>query len=299
MFVGRVERRRAFDELGIRVRCTGVGSLSAVTEAGALSQHVSAVRPPVGGPSSIADGTRKRIRGHPSDRCRTPFIRACETVRMSIFAEFTLPSRMFVLEETFAALPDVVVEVERVVATEDVVTPYFWVAGVSDEEFESAAEADSSIQDFRQLDTYEEAMLYRARWTENIESVVYAYTQIDAVVLDATGQRDIWEMQMRFDDHAALRDFRSYCAEHEINFEVNRIYEASRSHTGGQYGLTEKQHEALVEACKAGYFRSPAEASLSEIAVDLGISQQALSQRLRHGQEALVTGALLTDAPDG
>jgi len=214
---------------------------------------------------------------------------------MSIFAEFELSSSTFALEKTFETRPETVVEIERVVASEDLLTPYFWVTNVSDEQFEEAAATDPSMRNLRRLDSFEENTLYRAEWTENIESIVYAYTRIGAVILDATGQQDGWELQIRFDDQEQLAKFRSYYADSGIPLRVNRLHTATRPHTAQQYGLTEKQSEALVKAWKSDYFESPASTSLAEIADDLGISQQALSQRMRKGYGSLIANTLLTD----
>lgn len=216
---------------------------------------------------------------------------------MSVFAEFDLPASAFALEETLASLPEAVVEVERVVATEELLTPHFWVANVSAGAFEAATETDPSIRRLRRLDSFESATLYRAEWTENIESVVYAYTRVGGVILNATGHRDVWEVQFRFDDHDQLVAFQSHCADSGVTFQIKRLYEVSQPHTGRQYGLTEKQREALVAAWEAGLFESPAESTLDEIAAELGISQQALSQRMRNGYDALIANTLLTEPP--
>lgn len=216
---------------------------------------------------------------------------------MSLFTEFDLPASAFALETTLDALPEAVIEVERVVASEELLTPYFWVANVSGEAFEEATASDPTVRELRRLDTFEEAILYRAEWTMNPESVVNAYTRVGAVILDATGQRDAWEVQMRFDDRDQLSEFQNHCVENDISFQIRRLYEVSHPHTGRQFGLTEKQHEALVKAWKAGFFESPAKTTLDSVADEIGISQQALSQRMRKGYDALIANTLLTEPP--
>ena len=216
---------------------------------------------------------------------------------MSVFAEFDLPADAFALSETLHALPEAVVEVERVVASEKLLTPYFWVANVSSDAFEAAAESDSSIRDVRRLDAFEDGILYRAEWTENIGSLVYAYTTVGAVILDAIGHQDVWQVQLRFDDHDQLTAFQGYCADNDVAFQIKRLYEVSHPHTGRQFGLTEKQHEALMRAWRAGFFESPAETTLAAVAEDLDITQQALSQRIRKGENALIANTLATEAP--
>lgn len=216
---------------------------------------------------------------------------------MSLFAEFELPADAFALEVTLHKTPNAIIEVERVVASGELLTPYFWVSNVSHEEFEAATEDDSSIQQLERLDSFQEATLYRAEWTENIESIIYAYTQVGAVILNATGQDDTWKIQLRFDDQDQLATFQSYCEDNDITFRLNRLKDVSHPHTGRQYGLTEKQAQALVKAQEAGVFKSPAKASLEEVAAELGITQQALSQRIRKGHDALIANTIGTEQP--
>ena len=69
---------------------------------------------------------------------------------------------------------------------------------------------------------------------------------------------------------------------------MNRLYNPIEPKRGGQFGLTPGQREALVAALEAGYYEIPTNATTNEIAETIGISQQALSKRLRwaHGSPA-------------
>lgn len=53
--------------------------------------------------------------------------------------------------------------------------------------------------------------------------------------------------------------------------------------------LTEKQQSAVELAIEEGYYKRPRETSLEEMAQELDISQQALSQRLGAVEEKLIT----------
>lgn len=55
--------------------------------------------------------------------------------------------------------------------------------------------------------------------------------------------------------------------------------------------VTEKQREAALNAVAAGYYESPREATVGELAADLGISKSALSQRLTAVESKLATAA--------
>ncbi|WP_135363384.1 helix-turn-helix domain-containing protein [Halosimplex halophilum] len=211
---------------------------------------------------------------------------------MSLFAEFHVPSEDFALSSTLERLPDLVVEIDRVAASEEVLTPYFWVSGVDLDEFETAAEADPSIEDLRRLDDFEAASLYRGTWTENVDTMVYASTQAGATILEAKGQHGVWDIRIRFDGREPLDEFQRYADRYDISFRLEKLYETDHPRTGSRYGLTAKQYEALNTAWELGYFEDPRETTLDEVADELGITRQSLSQRLRRGHHALVANTI-------
>lgn len=82
---------------------------------------------------------------------------------MSIIAEFTVPADEFALYQTLCEIPEIVVEVERVVAhDEGHLVPYFWTSGENYTEFEQRAEDDPSIKGITKLNEVKGATLYRA-----------------------------------------------------------------------------------------------------------------------------------------
>lgn len=218
---------------------------------------------------------------------------------MSVFGAFDLPAGTFAFHETMETLPEAIVEIERVVVTDEAVTPYCWVTGVSLDAFEDAVAGDPSIGGCTRIDRHDEAGLYRIEWTDRLEPVVYAYRSIEGVVLEATGRDGTWEFRIRFDDREEAVAFREYLGDFDIEFTLRRLTRASTPETGEQYELTPKQREALVATWRGGYFDTPRESTLQEIATDIGISQQSLSQRLRRGFHSLIGNTLVVTAPAG
>ena len=53
-----------------------------------------------------------------------------------------------------------------------------------------------------------------------------------------------------------------------------------------------------MTALKRGYYETPRDVSMSELADELGIFQQALSKRFRGGRRRLVENSLTVDQPD-
>ncbi|MFP4695916.1 helix-turn-helix domain-containing protein [Thiohalospira sp.] len=67
---------------------------------------------------------------------------------------------------------------------------------------------------------------------------------------------------------------------------------------GHRFGLSQEQREALLLGLRRGYFDTPSDATLAEIADELGISQQATSDRIRRGTKRVLAEALLSRAAD-
>lgn len=216
---------------------------------------------------------------------------------MSIFAEFELEGTALAFAETLDAVPEAVIEIERVAANEAVVTPYFWVSDVSLTAFEAAVDDDPTIRNLQRIDRIDGVGLYRAEWVDAVESLAHSLLEYASVVLSATGSHECWEIELRFQNVDRLSEFRSFAEEHDIDVTVRRLVEAAQPLTGSQYDLTEKQQEALVAAWEAGYFETPRRATLSEVAGDLEITQQSLSNRLRRGHQTLIANTLTIQDP--
>jgi predicted DNA binding protein len=217
---------------------------------------------------------------------------------MSVITEFTVPAETLALSKTLEEAPEMIVEIERAVAhDESRVMPYFWIRGGDYTEFKAAVEDDPTTQNATKLDEYEDGTLYRAEWTQNIESLVYAYLETGATIVEATGRADEWELRMRFDDELLVADFQDYCRENTVPFELNRLYHPSEPMGGGQYGLSPKQRNALVTALDAGYFDIPRTVSMEDLADEIGISQQSLSKLLRRAHRNLITSVLTVSHP--
>ena len=216
---------------------------------------------------------------------------------MSLFGEFHVPAAAFTLHQTLETVPEITIEIERVVASGELLTPYFWVSGGDLSAFEDAVEDDPSIRGLHELDQFEEATLYRARWTEHIESIVYVYTEIQATLLEATGHQDQWKLRIRFDTHDELEQFQNYCNEQDIPFSLQTLHELSQPQAGSQYGLTAKQQTALKTAWEMGYYLS-ADVTLTDVADELGVSQQSVSKRLHRGYHSLIENTLAVTPPE-
>lgn len=218
---------------------------------------------------------------------------------MSLIVEFAIPADEFLLGAAQRAAPDLVVEIERVVAHPDErVTPYFWVSEDGSDGFEAATVDDPSVARVARVDDFGEVSLYRADWRDEGSTVVGAFRTIDMVLLEARGRGGVWQLRLRFDDRADFDAFNEYREERGVAASVERIYRPDQPNAGGQFGLTPTQRDTLVTAMEAGYYDVPRGVTHEELADRLGVSQQAVSNRLHRAHGNLVRNALTVQGPD-
>lgn len=124
---------------------------------------------------------------------------------------------------------------------------------------------------------------------------VSALSASDATVLEGHGS-DPWSVQLLFPARAHATQFRERCAEEGISFDVRRISELTDRVSESAFNLTDEQHEALHLAIGRGYSSIPREVTLAELADEVGISQQAMSERLRRGTAKVLVDAVKDDS---
>lgn len=215
---------------------------------------------------------------------------------MSTLIRADIPAEEFALAETLQTLPEVSVECERIVAEpSDTVMPLLWVHETTQSAFEDALADDQTVTDDRFLIGNEGTWLYEMRWTANVELVLDILTNTGALVLDAVGSADGWSLRVLFPDRDALTSTNKFCEMHNLTLEITSVHTLDPEqshHRTPSTELTDAQHETLTYAYKRGYFEIPRRVTLTDLASELEISHQALSERLRRGHNALIEGAL-------
>ena len=211
---------------------------------------------------------------------------------MATVMEFTSPADEFPLGTVFENLPDVAVELERLIPAESLIIPYFWVRGADAEDIEAAFSAHAGVVDIKLIDSVNDDYLMRAQWEREYFGILSALAEANVVVLSGVGTKSGWEFEVRGEKREAISEFRTICQDHDIQIDITSVH-ALLPVQGEGYELTAPQREALVLAYEMGYFDSPRTASLADIAEELGITQQSLSSRLRRGHRRLIRGAII------
>lgn len=217
---------------------------------------------------------------------------------MSVYLEFTVDGDAFQLGQVLSPPPAMHVELERLVPMGEMVMPFLWVTGDEIEAFEEKVQGHSSVLDFRVYDRVGDSALYRIEWNDAPTDLLMAIADTQAVVLEARGN-GTWLFRLRFPDHEQLTQFHNAIIEEDLSIHIEQTYTLTdSSRQGHRFGLTPDQREALVLALQRGYFATPKTASLDEIADDLDITPQALSNRIRLGTEKVLRACLLSSASD-
>jgi predicted DNA binding protein len=216
---------------------------------------------------------------------------------MSVIAEFTIEAAEFVLGKVLARSPDTHVGMERIVPATGRVMPYVRVHGPDFEAFERAVRESRHVRSLTALDVVGGSALYRVEWDENVESLLHGMAETDATILEARGN-DRWFLRVRFDDHAGLTAFHSFCTENAISFRLDRVYTLANDHRGGYaLDLTDAQRRALVAAVEGGYFEVPRGTTLTEVGEQPGVTEQSAGS-VRRGANAVLRKVLLSNSAD-
>jgi len=192
----------------------------------------------------------------------------------------------------FAQLPDVRVELERLIPAQDMVIPYFWVRGTEAENIESEFTEHPGILDIRLIDSVEDEYLLRVEWSMEYKDVLTILAETEVPLIEATGTNQQWTFEIRGDNRSDLADFQQRCLELDIPITLTKVHALTTVETATEAILTDTQQETLVLAYERGYFESPREVTLEDLGEELGISQQAVGSRLRGGIKHILGGTL-------
>ena len=207
-----------------------------------------------------------------------------------------IPADEFALYEVLSSLSGVEFEVERIVETgSDAAMPLIWVRGADHDAVADAFESDPSIREIELLSEFDDEQLYRMEWVSEVDLVLQMLTNSEATITDAYGTDGRWHLRVLYPDRESLTKTTEFRDEQGLTFDITAIRELE-GEPAGRYGLTTEQFEALEAALEAGYYEVPRDVDQNELADQLGISHQALSERLRRATGALVEDALLVGA---
>jgi hypothetical protein len=139
----------------------------------------------------------------------------------------------------------------------------------------------------------ESEFLFRVEWELEAEGILRAITQAPVSLLSAVGTSEEWRLEVRGEDSEAISNFQSKCLEYNVPVQLASLNTLAPMQSGNNFDLTEAQREALVLAYERGFYQSPREVTLDELAEELDITGQSLGSRLRRGTHRLIGNTLI------
>lgn len=250
------------------------------------------------GPEHVDKRTIRRYTAIPADR--SGGIRLSSPI-MTVFVELAVPSESLTVGRLLPPEAAVRVELARVVPVGMPVRCCWFIGddhGVAIERLR--ADPEVRIEAIEQLPN---RALVRLDGRDETGFLTLA-TDAGGTVLGATGADDEWTVRLRFHDHDALATLQGDCEDHGIRVRLHQIHEMNSTDSTERFGLSDQQRETLLDAYRRDYFEIPRSTSISELASTFGVSDQAVSERLRRGIAALLAATVLdrqnrpeTDSP--
>lgn len=207
---------------------------------------------------------------------------------MSTIAEFRFPAADMTLAVVFDRIPDVTVELESAVSRTQ---PCLWLSNTTQTAVSTAFDADPSIETYDLLVEADGRLLYDVAFTDETKTLCDQLLIDGGSLLEAWAMNGWWQARVRYHNRETLCRVHDRLIEHGVSVDLRRVTDVTTA-SPSETRLTPEQEEALEAALERGYFEIPREISMEELAAELGISHQALSERLRRAYETLVNEEL-------
>lgn len=164
------------------------------------------------------------------------------------------------------------------------------------ERFETGLDRDHTIDTFERVVELGTEVVYRFEYDAEATLFSEAIADVNGVSLAWNNDDAPWTGCVWPPDREALAPLWEYASDHDNTVSLQRVSDHAGS--GESNNLTEAQRDALLRALEMGYFGEPREASLIEVAAELGISQPAAGGRLRRGIRGLLVSTVANDTAE-
>jgi len=212
---------------------------------------------------------------------------------MTVIAEITVPAERFMLGSLLAEFSEIELEFERIVPLREGSMPLLWISGVDPAVVETELRDHPQTDTVDRLTTHDTRTLFEVHWSSAVNGLVEALVDTHAQLLAATGHVERWDLKLRFGSHADLSAFNVALTANNTPVTLRQV--STDTVVDEQSTLSKLQRETLLTAYHQGYFEVPRRTTLTELAEAEGISDSALSQRIRRGIDGLIEQTLLDD----
>ena len=218
---------------------------------------------------------------------------------MSVIIQLSLSRTEFALGRILPLLEDVEYSLEPIIPLGESPVPFIRVHDGQSETLVDEVIDHPSVREMTLQTTEGDEEVFSLDWDYSDDRFLTAVHECDGHVLSGDSYAGEWQFTLQFPDHESVSTFEEKLRDTEIEDQVLSIHNPWTPGQETGAGLTDAQREALTLAYQNAYYDIPRRTSTKELADTLGISDQALSERLRRGTARMIASMLMVTAePD-
>ncbi|SDQ45360.1 Predicted DNA binding protein, contains HTH domain [Natronobacterium texcoconense] len=225
---------------------------------------------------------------------------------MVLTAEITIPADTFALGSLFQAYPDAVIEFEPVVPLQSdrgPNLPLVWIGGVEPDAVLTVLSETDGIEVVERLASADGETLFELEWSDELDGMVQPLLDTGGRILTSRGTVEHWEFHLLFDSHVSLSEFNMAVTGNGIPVTLRRLSSSMVQREVGDEesnrSLPPNHRETLLLAYRSGYYDTPRECQLADLAAKEEVSDSALSKRIRRATASLIERTLIVDEDSG
>ena len=231
----------------------------------------------------------------PSTSLRQPTPKVSSSDTRGTTARFRLPAEGFAFASMFERTPDARIECEAMVANP---ADHALVVIRTEENNDvdaTAIRADSGVTAVDCFSERSDGIACRVTWGERPHSLIQQLTAADISLLSMRGYGGIWEFRVLSPHREGIGQAQEIMDMLECGADCESVMPFDGNEGSLQSRLTDRQRTALLTAFERGYYDIPRSVTTQDIANELEISHQALSERFRRAHKELVAADLPTE----
>ncbi|WP_435078669.1 helix-turn-helix domain-containing protein [Halococcus sp. AFM35] len=210
-------------------------------------------------------------------------------------ARFQLPADRFAFARLFERIPNVRIECEATVANPADHALVVIRTEESEEIDPTLLRDDPAVAAVDCFSERSDGIACRVTWKGRPHRLIQQLTAADVTLLSLHGSDGVWKLRVLAPDRKGIKQADEILNELGCNTTCENIGSFNGGEDSMRLGLTDDQREALLTAFEMHYYDIPRGAHADDVADELGISHQALSERLRRAYEGLIATKFSTN----
>lgn len=201
------------------------------------------------------------------------------------------PVGRFLLAEVLQASSGLVGRLGPTIAQSKSIHSYLSIEGMNDGTAPVQTVGGGFVGYVEPLDEGDLNHVYRVQWTADDGHPFASVDSDNVTILGGISRNGTWRLTMQFDSGESLESFRRRVTEDDGGWQIHRVLWSTDTVSVIER-LTPVQRETLETAVARGYFDIPRGISTTELADELGVTTNAVSERLRRAEREVFDSML-------